>query len=93
MPGVFGQAGLDHGHRAAQLQGSNRAIDLGQHRAAHLGDPPERDPLENFELTQAQVGMDHADRNRQVGVGLGLDERDVVVVPVDHHIAFQRQIL
>ena len=62
-------------------------IDVDGERPADLGDASLRDAAVDGHLAKPQVGVNEAERERRVVIRLRLDERDLVVVPVDTYPA------
>ena len=54
---------------------------------------PYKKRLNRRDLAAAEMLLDHAEGERQVAVGLGLDERHLMLVPADDHRPLQRQAI
>ena len=57
----------------------------------HLRHAPPRDHPHRRHLTQPQVGVHEAERERRVAVALRFDEGNLLLVPVDRHGPVERQ--
>ena len=90
-PRLRRHAGFGLGGGLAEVEDAQAVVDVGGERPAHLGDPALSDPPVDRHLPEAQVGVDQAQGEGGVVVVLGLDERDLVVVPHHLHPALERQ--
>lgn len=66
-------------------------VDVGCERPAHLGNAALGDPPVDGHLPEPQVRVDEAQGEGGIVVVLGLDERDLVLVPPHLHLARKRQ--
>ena len=82
-PGRRRQPGFDLLRRAAKVQNPQTVVDIGGQGPDHFSDPALRDAAIGFHLPEPEMGVHEAERKRRVAVVLGLDERDLVAVPVN----------
>ena len=65
-------------------------IDIHGIRAHHFGEPALGDAAQDFHLTEAKMGVNQAKREGEIGVCPRLDERDLVLIPVNDHVVLDR---
>ena len=90
------QGGLVHGpldlrRGAGEGEGAEAAVDIDARGADHLGNAPPRDHPRRRHLSQPQVRVHEAERERRVAVAVGLDEGNLPVAPMDRHPPLHRQ--
>ena len=77
---------------ARKRQDAQALVDIDSERADRFRQAAVGDRARHRHLAEAQMGVDEAEGERRVAVGLRLDERDLPVVPVDRDRAVEGQI-
>ncbi len=83
----------DRRRGAAEVEQAQAVVDVVGERAAHFRDPAPGDALDQRHLAEPEVRVHKPEGERRVAVVLGLDERDLMRVPMDRHRPFERQVL
>ena len=81
--GLGCQSRDDRRHGTTEIEQAQGAIRFDPERPDQLGKAPLRRATHDLHLRQPQMRVHHAEPDGEIGLVLRIDERDLVVVPVD----------
>ena len=83
---------LDELRRAGEAEHAEGVVELAAERPDDLGQPAIGEPLAEREQALAQMAVDQAEREGEVGIAFGGDERHRVLVPANRHLVFKGKL-
>ena len=83
ITGAVGQRGLDRRHRADRIEQAQRVIERDRDGPEDFRQAALRNTAQHFHLRETQMRMHETERNSEIAVALGRDERHEMLVPAD----------